>query len=505
MVLAHLLDHTLIAMASFHLLAPFFLTLHVDGRHAKNQLPQSVVGLAEGHIAVAPACSGIRVEKCRDCRGEFACGTCFKVADKLNAPIVGVKCTKKHFSQQCWGSDNIGHKTMRCTASSYREVNLSILRDKTRVPVQGKTCQASVLDGIVLNQERPSLPDNSFSLCSATTLSLADSVLNITPLIVRVPMVAKLAVEWLIFVGGYDHLDMKSGTAQVGNPMTAVGPQFRHVIRHLPSSQSPLISYTTLMPSRSAKPKKLVVYCHANAEGVHHIHDGGMLGLANWLDAMIAAFEYPGYGGPQGTRGQPTIPSVKWVTLAALNWARQMWGYAEQDIILMGRSIGTGAATEAAAIYEQEGHPVGGLILLSPYVSIRRLVTDFVGGWSAVGLYAADSYTFQTGRHIGAMNRTPVLIVHGTKDEVIPVQHATEIYRQSCESCRLSARVALLLSEGYGHNDLTFDHILDEVVFRHWIDSNPVLMERVGAPLLQHTGSSGNACQKQAHLLCAQR
>lgn len=217
------------------------------------------------------------------------------------------------------------------------------------------------------------------------------------------------------------------------------------------------------------------------------------------MEAMVVAFEYPGYSTPVGTKGKSTISSVKWVTLTALNWVRQMWGIAPQDIIMIGRSIGTGAAAEAAALYEQVGLPLGGLILLAPYSSIRSLVTSVVathfyahvGVPQMVSAYATESYSFDTLDNVKKMLKTPLLLVHGGKDELIPSHHTDDILAVA-PSKKHGLQTSIIYPE-MGHNDIGLDDVARDRRFRQWWGTAAPRNDDAGIPVAQMQHS---ACEQ---------
>jgi abhydrolase domain-containing protein 17 len=87
--------------------------------------------------------------------------------------------------------------------------------------------------------------------------------------------------------------------------------------------------------------------------------------------------------------------------------------YPEQ-IVLYGRSLGSGPSCHLAAKAAAMGRPVAGLILHSPFTSVYRVVFDF--GFTVVG----DKFS-----NIDVVGKTqcPVFIVHGQDDEIVPVIH----------------------------------------------------------------------------------
>lgn len=98
-----------------------------------------------------------------------------------------------------------------------------------------------------------------------------------------------------------------------------------------------------------------------------------------------------------------------------------------------GRSLGGALAIDLAA-----RKPLGGLIVESSFVSAYRVVTRF-------SIYPFDK--FKSLAKIGSA-RCPVLVIHGTKDEVISFWHGEKLFAAANQP-KQSYWV-----EGAGHNDL---------------------------------------------------
>mmetsp|Transcript_65261 Transcript_65261/g.103413 ORF Transcript_65261/g.103413 Transcript_65261/m.103413 type:complete len:477 (-) Transcript_65261:128-1558(-) len=441
---------------------------------------------------VAPqlqTCAGIRVEKCRDCVGDFVCETCYK-ADTSDPFETGIVCTKSITSSTCMGSDFTFVPTVKCKIATMP------VRPDEPPSVGFFDFRCPAMDTLVAAQELVSVPDNSFNLCLPSDPLPNEGVLTIEPVVKTVPFVITTAVEWLLYAGGYTAA--RNGTAKIGNKGTFVQDNLVDRMRYLPSSTHKWIAYTER--SHTSRPKKLIVYCHGNFEGAHGLHFGKLDPLMHAMNGKLVAFEYPGYGGVHGTQGQSTITSVTYVTMAGLNYARQVWGWDPKDIILVGRSIGTGAAAEAAAMYEKMGVGLGGLILLSPYYSIHKLVASFTGGISLAASWAMNSHYFQTGLNIRGMTQTPVLIAHGARDEVIEVSQANDIYDEMCEECKSSGRMDYIKFAKKGHNDLSMIDVLDNGGNK-WIAANPSLKLGFGPS----EPFSNDRCIQDAKAMCRSR
>jgi uncharacterized protein len=140
--------------------------------------------------------------------------------------------------------------------------------------------------------------------------------------------------------------------------------------------------------------------------------------------------EYPGYG---RSTGLPSERSIVEAMLAAYEWALQQPGVDPKRIVAYGRSLGGGAACALA-----QRKPVAALILESTFTSVRA----FASGYRTPGFLVRDPFdNLATVRQF----KGPLLIVHGTRDEVIPVQQARDLAAAAPQS-------ELHLLE-CGHND----------------------------------------------------
>ena len=153
-------------------------------------------------------------------------------------------------------------------------------------------------------------------------------------------------------------------------------------------------------PSPAEPASTLVIYCHANSEDL-----GSIYACAQWLCQMLGVHvlvpEYPGYG---LCAGNPCESSVNSAVLAACRWARCCltrythahththtlcrWArdclkWDSEHVLIYGRSIGTGPAIYAAKL-----GLVSGVVLVSPYTSVREIVQEHVGSvisWLTAG------------------------------------------------------------------------------------------------------------------------
>jgi abhydrolase domain-containing protein 17 len=121
-------------------------------------------------------------------------------------------------------------------------------------------------------------------------------------------------------------------------------------------------------------------------------------------------------------------------------------GLREEQIIVFGRSIGSGPACHLASKF----NPLL-LMLLSPFKSLREAIGSISFGFL--------SYLFKERfKNIDLMDkiRSPVLIIHGKKDSLVPLEHSQELIKK-CSSTKKQ----LVEPAQMTHND--FD-VIDDLV-----------------------------------------
>ena len=180
-----------------------------------------------------------------------------------------------------------------------------------------------------------------------------------------------------------------------------------------------------------------LLHFHGNAENI-----ASLLPLAALTRAAghhLFLVDYRGYGTSAGAPSENGLYIDGEAALAALR-ARPDVG--PDSIVPWGRSIGSTVAVRLAA--DRAG--VAGLILESPFTSARDLLRE--GGHPLLAaLSRFASYRFdqtEALRRIGV----PVLVIHGTRDEVIPFRIGQAVRDL------VPGRAELFPIDGGGHNDL---------------------------------------------------
>ena len=190
-----------------------------------------------------------------------------------------------------------------------------------------------------------------------------------------------------------------------------------------------------------------ILYFHGNASNL-----AGRAGRVGEYLAKGRGMLMMSYRGYSGSGGKPTEADNFADARLAYDWLRRQ-GVAADDILLYGESLGSGVALDLA-----EDVAVGGIILDAPYTSIAD-VGQRVYPYLPVHTFLFDRYDSRS--RIGAIP-APLLIVHGERDELIPIEMGRELFNLAPEPKEFAAIA------GAGHADHYLFGSYD--VIHAWID-----------------------------------
>jgi uncharacterized protein len=185
-----------------------------------------------------------------------------------------------------------------------------------------------------------------------------------------------------------------------------------------------------------AKPRAgqpTLLYFHGNA--------GGLLSRADRIQRYaergigVLMMSYRGYSGSTGSPSETANVSDAIAVYDSLVGS----GVRPSDIVLYGESLGSGVALQVAA-----QRPVAGVILDAPYTSMVAMAQRTYPILPVRPLLA-DRY--ESDRHIARL-KAPLLILHGAKDELIPVAMGRSLHAAATVPKEL-----VVFPEG-GHSDL---------------------------------------------------
>jgi len=179
--------------------------------------------------------------------------------------------------------------------------------------------------------------------------------------------------------------------------------------------------------------KYTLLFSHGNAEDLGLIIRN-FCEVSHILHVNVFLYEYAGYGQSSGQAKEHTVYSN---IEAAFKYVRDEIGTPWEHIVPYGRSIGTAPTMHLAALTA-----VRGIILLSPMMSIYRIPFHFRFTLPGDGFSNIDKVPDVC---------CPVFVIHGTRDEIVPVWHGQGLYEACLE--RGTAYSAYVVG-GADHNSL---------------------------------------------------
>ncbi len=188
------------------------------------------------------------------------------------------------------------------------------------------------------------------------------------------------------------------------------------------------------------------LYCHGNSGNVA-IHSEILRQFRDLHRLNILVFDYRGYGRSEGS---PNEAGLLQDARAARAWLAQRTAVPESEIILIGRSLGGGVAVQLAA-----ADGCRGLVVERSFTSLPD-VAAHVSPWMMARLVMRNQFR---SREAIPNYHGPLLVLHGTEDDLIPYTQGVELFEAANEPKRF------VTMEGIGHNDtlpVEYHEALDE-------------------------------------------
>lgn len=199
--------------------------------------------------------------------------------------------------------------------------------------------------------------------------------------------------------------------------------------------------------------RPVIIVCHGNATDTGQLIEQ-MFRLCNLTRCHILLMEYPGYG--LSTKVKTTEENCKLAVEKTVDFVINTLKVSANNIIFYGRSIGSGVATYGMKYCCQKYKSPAGLILISPYLSIKKLAKEMTNVVPIMD-------RFVTEENIKFCTKTHVLIIHGKRDEVIPISHGKELGKIASEYSQFD--VHKLFPEDATHNNFSQrQHVNEPIV-----------------------------------------
>lgn len=196
----------------------------------------------------------------------------------------------------------------------------------------------------------------------------------------------------------------------------------------------------------------LIVYLHGNGESLTTLNKYGMLNRLHSMGHVIAV-EYPGINPVPGPTNEAALVAS---AVGALNYAHSL--YPDKPLVLWGRSLGSSVAVQAASRVR-----VDRLILVSVFKDFLAVAKASPMKWL---LWLVSDRFISENNYDSMAARgkiyTSGLVVHGEKDEIMPMEQGEEVAK--------ALDLWFQLVPDKGHNDI----YLDEVT---WIAINKIFKE----------------------------
>ncbi len=176
------------------------------------------------------------------------------------------------------------------------------------------------------------------------------------------------------------------------------------------------------IPTKAKVPKGTVVFSHGNAGSM-----GYHLGFVTWFAEAsynVIMYDYRGFGKSGGTvdrRGM--INDVK----AAFNYTFSRKDIDPSKVVSFGHSLG--GAQSVTALGESPVKGLRAIIIDGTFASYQAMASVF-GGQLGASLVTDE---LSPKDYVKKLSPVPLLVVHGTRDEVVPVSQGLQLYQAALQ------------------------------------------------------------------------
>ncbi|MHC4405269.1 MAG: alpha/beta hydrolase [Planctomycetota bacterium] len=181
-------------------------------------------------------------------------------------------------------------------------------------------------------------------------------------------------------------------------------------------------------------PRAVVLFCHGNAGNITHRAQMASV-LHEVVGVSVLMFDYRGYG---RSEGKPNEPGVLADARAARQWLAERAGIGEEDVVLMGRSLGGAVAVDLAALDGARA-----LVLESTFSSMADLAAHHYPWLPVRWLLRTRLDSASKIADYGG----PLLQSHGDADTIVPFRFGRRLFEAAHEP------KTFITIPSCGHND----------------------------------------------------
>ncbi len=206
---------------------------------------------------------------------------------------------------------------------------------------------------------------------------------------------------------------------------------------------------------KQAKPTCTVLFLHGNAGNIAHRLPITIY-LAN-LGCSVLLLDYQGYGKSQGS---PDFGNATNDAVAGFDYLVNTEQCQANKIVVFGESVGSGVACQLL-----KRRQPGGVVLQSSFFSLFKTIKDRLPWYWLYPPFMTEESLFDSAAVLRGKHPT-LLILHGNKDDSMPVENSRELARVASEPKTL---VELPHS---GHNEVAVpDQPTFSIAFKSFLDS----------------------------------
>ena len=211
-----------------------------------------------------------------------------------------------------------------------------------------------------------------------------------------------------------------------------------------------------------------VIHFHGHSRNISYHYR-----YVSWLPEKgfnLFMLDYRGYGKSQGS---PSRRGVYEDSVAAMNYIKTRTDIDQSKLIVFGQSLGGANAMCVTGKNKFDG--VVGVAVDSAFSSYRSIAVDQVG-WLKPLAYLLIGNELSPKKYVDAISPTPLLIMHGTDDVVVPYKHAKKLFKEAHKS------KTLWTLDGGQHIDALSERKEEMIprlqsLFIEWVSASPKPLE----------------------------